>query len=143
MKLWGRGRGSVSVEAAMLTPVIVLVVAVATAGWRIWWASAQVQAAAEAGARVASQSVVVSTAHQRVSAVVTADLVTAGLHCGQTNVQGDLAAVGLPAGVPGAVRVNVSCTVNLRDLLVPGLPGSITVRGNATESIDVFRSRNR
>ena len=134
-------RGAVSVEAALLVPVLVLIAALATAGWRIWWASAQVQSAAEAGARVASQTINVRTAQSRVDAVVTADLRTAGVHCQPMVLRDDLAAVALPAGVAGTVWVSVSCTVELRDLLVPGLPGSVTVTGQATEAIDMFRSR--
>jgi len=136
-------RGAVSVEAALLVPVFVLVAAMATAGWRVWWASAQVQAAAEAGARVASQQINVAVARDRVGVVVADDLTTTGLHCQNRQLSYDLAAVSLPAGVPGTVSVTISCQVGMADLLVPGLPGSIMVRGSATESIDVFRSRGR
>ena len=136
-------RGAVSVEAALLVPVFVLVAAMATAGWRVWWASAQVQAAAEAGARAASQQIDVTTARNRVGVVVADDLGTAGLHCQDRQLTYDLSAVSLPAGVPGTVGVTIACQVRLDDLLIPGVPGSITVRGSATESIDVFRSRGR
>jgi len=74
---------------------------------------------------------------------VAADLRTAGLSCRNVTVQRNLAAVALPPGAPGTVSVGVSCVVTLGDLLVPGLPGTITVRGQAVESIDIFRSRNR
>ena len=134
-------RGAVSLEAVLLVPVMVLVAALATAGWRVWWASAQVQAAAEASARVAAQAVLVSEARARVGMVVTADLETAGVHCKNMVVSHDLAAVTLPAGVAGTVWVSVACTVGLSDLLVPGLPGAITVTGVATEAVDMFRSR--
>jgi len=131
----------VAIETALLVPVFVLVAAMATAGWRVWWASAQVQAAAESGARVASQAVDVNLARSRVSDVVSADLATAGLHCNDIKLTNDLAAVALPAGVPGTVGVGVTCSVGLSDLLIPGLPGSITVHGQANEAIDVFRGR--
>jgi len=134
-------RGAVSIEAALLVPVFVLIATMATAGWRVWWASAQVQAAAEAGARVASQQTNVTTAKSRVKVVVADDIDAAGLHCQSTRLTNKLAAVKLPPGVPGTVTVGVTCQVQLRDLLIPGLPGSITVRGSATESIDMFRSR--
>ena len=136
-------RGTVSVEAALLIPVLVLVAAVAMAGWRVWWAGAQVQAAAEAAARAASVAGSAGQAHQAVGAVVEADLRTAGLHCADLTVQEDLAAAAGPAGTPGTVRVSITCTVTLDDLLVPGLPGSIIVRGDASETVDVFRRRER
>jgi len=134
-------RGAVSIEAALLVPALVLLAALATAGWRVWWASAQVQAAAEAAARVASQSVLVSDARARVQTVVASDLKTAGVHSKNTVLSHDLSAVTLPTGVAGTIRVSVTCTVGLGDLLVPGLPGAISVTGAATEAIDVFRSR--
>lgn len=136
-------RGTVSIEAALLIPVFVLVAAMSTAGWRVWWASSQVQSAAQSGARVAAQSVTVDQAHQRVVQVVTADLTTASLHCQGMDIREDLSAVALPPGVAGQVWVRVSCTVGLADLLVPGLPGTISVTGAATESVDLFRSRPR
>ncbi|MCL2783309.1 MAG: pilus assembly protein [Propionibacteriaceae bacterium] len=136
-------RGSVSVEVALLVPVLVLVAALATAGWRIWWAGAQVRAAAEAAARAASVQVSVAKAGAVVDEVVAADLRTAGLHCRDIKVDDNLTAVGLPPGVAGTVTVSVTCAVALDDLLVPGLPGSITVGGQAVESIDMFRSRGR
>ena len=136
-------RGTVSVEVALLVPVLVLVAAVATAGWRIWWAGSQARAAAESAARAASVQVSVVRASATVDDVVAADLRTAGLRCRDVSVQRSLEAVALPPGAPGTVSVGVTCSVALGDLLVPGLPGTITVRGRAVESIDIFRSRKR
>jgi len=135
-------RGAVSVEAALLVPVLVLVAAGATAGWRLWWAGGQVQAAAAAAARSASVATNAQAASQVVTAVVTADLETAGVHCQNVAISPDVAAVNLPPGVPGTVRVQVSCAVGLSDLLLP-MPGSITVRGSADEAIDVYGRRGR
>lgn len=137
----GRARGSVSVEVALLIPVFILVAAMFTASWRVWWAKAQVQAAAQAGARAASTRLDVKGASAVVDQVVSADLATVGLHCADISRVDDLAAVALPVGVPGTVSVSISCKVALGDLLLPGLPGSITVQGQGREAIDVFRRR--
>ncbi|MCL2490800.1 MAG: pilus assembly protein [Propionibacteriaceae bacterium] len=133
-------RGAVSVEVALLVPVFVLVAAGATAGWRLWWAGGQVQAAAEAAARAASVASNSQAASQVVATVVTADLETAGVHCQDVSISQDVAAVNLPPGVPGTVRVQVSCAVGLSDLLLP-MPGSITVRSSADEAIDIYGRR--
>ncbi|MCL2652718.1 MAG: pilus assembly protein [Propionibacteriaceae bacterium] len=135
-------RGAVSVEVALLVPVLVLVAAGATAGWRLWWAGGQVQAAAEAAARAASVVSNTQAANQAVAAVVTADLETAGVHCKNVSISQDVAAVNLPPGVPGTVYVEVTCAVGMSDLLLP-MPGSITVYGSADEAIDVYSRRGR
>ena len=139
----GRQRGAVSVEAALLVPAFVLVMAVATAGWRVWWAQTQVTAAAQAAARAGAGQASVQQASAVVDSVVASDLVTAALHCSEVVVQDDVTVVGSPVGSPGTVWVSVTCTVGLGDLLVPGLPGSITVVGQASETVDVFGRRGR
>jgi len=137
-----RQRGAVSVEVALLVPVLVLVAAGATVGWRLWWAGGQVQAAAEAGARAASVAANAQLASQNVTAIVKSDLETAGVHCQDLTISPDLAAVNLPPGVAGTVRVQVQCAVSLNDLLLP-VPGSISVGGSAEEAIDVYSRRGR
>ena len=140
----GRGqRGTVSVEAALLVPVLVLVAALTAAGWRLWWAGSQVQAAAQSAARSASQAPTPQRGHELAVAVATSGLDTAGLHCADASITDDVGALGRQAGAMGGVSVTVTCTVDLSDLLVPGLPGSITVTRGSTESIDVFSRRSR
>jgi len=135
-------RGAVSVEVALLVPVLVLVAAGATAGWRLWWASGQVQAAAGAAARAASVVGDSVVAGQTVTAVINADLATAGVHCQNISISQDVAAVTLPPGVPGTVHVQVRCAVGLTDLLLP-LPGTITVDTGADEAINLYSRRGR
>jgi len=135
-------RGAVSVEVALLVPVLVLVAAGATAGWRLWWASGQVQSAAGSAARAASNLDDPVVASQTVIAVVNADLETAGVHCRNISISQDLAAVTLPPGVPGQVWVQVRCEVGLSDLLLP-LPGSIAVSGESDEAINIYSRRGR
>jgi len=127
---------------ALLVPVLVLVAAGATAGWRLWWAGGQVQAAAEAAARSASVSSNPQSASQTVATVVAADLETAGVHCRNISITQDVAAVTLPPGVPGKVHVQVACSVVMSDLLLP-MSGSITVHSSADEAIDVYSRRGR
>ncbi|MDR1077067.1 MAG: pilus assembly protein, partial [Propionibacteriaceae bacterium] len=46
-----------------------------------------------------------------------------------------------PGDQVGFVRVEVVCRVNLSDIAIPGLPGSVTIRADASSPIDVFRGR--
>jgi hypothetical protein len=40
----------------------------------------------------------------------------------------------------GSVQVVVSCEIDFADLLVPGMPGHVTVQAEETAPIDPFRS---
>ena len=134
-----RTRGAVSLEAALLIVVFVLVGALMAACWRIWWATSCVQSAAEAAARAASVRVDVGQASDVVNQIISSDLATLGLSCASLAVTSDVAAVTAAPGVPGTVSVEITCQVTMNDLLVPGLPGTITVHGTAQQAIDVFR----
>jgi hypothetical protein len=46
-----------------------------------------------------------------------------------------------PPGQTGLVRVEVVCRVDLSDITIPGLPGSLTIQASATSSIDAYRGR--
>jgi len=132
-------RGSVAIEVAILIPVLILVVAAAAAGWRLWWTQTQVEATAQAAARAASLATSVRQAEIAVEAIIGSDL---GRLCQKQTITKDLTAVGFTAGVAGTVRVEITCGVNLADLLLP-LPGSIDVRGSATEAVDIFRKKGQ
>jgi hypothetical protein len=47
-----------------------------------------------------------------------------------------------PIGRPVDIRVRVTCVVHLSDMLVPGVPGSITLNANFASPLDPYRSRN-
>ncbi|MDR0837674.1 MAG: pilus assembly protein [Propionibacteriaceae bacterium] len=126
-------RGATAVEVALLVPVLVLVAAMACALWRLSWAQSQLNAAAAAGARYISLHPYSGNTDALAADLVAADMATAGLYC--TSL-----AVNVSHEVP-YVSASASCTVQLRDLLVPGLPASITLRATATELLDTFREQ--
>ncbi len=134
-------RGAASVELVLIVPVVVLLAAVLVAGWRIGWARTNVQAAAAAGARIASQQRSGALAAQRALDVVTADLDATRVVCQGLGVASDVSQFARPAGTVAQVSVDVSCTVGLSDLLIPGMPGSIHVSAHATERLDTYRER--
>ena len=111
-------RGSVTLELAILTPALILLLGlVALAG--------RVEGAARA---VATETV------QR-------ELDAQGLRCAPSTVAVDTAGFDAPLGDPATVTVTTSCTVTMSDLDVPGLPGSRTLTGQATSPIDRYRTR--
>jgi len=139
-------RGAAAVEVAVLIPALLLVCLGVVGVWRVWWAHAQLDAATSAAARAAAQAAGPDQGRQRAALVLTADLAAAGLACAETDVLGGASAFGglsLGTGQAGTVTVTSRCTVSLAALLVPGLPGTITVTAVATETIDAYREHGR
>lgn len=133
-------RGAVSVEAALLVPVFLLVALAVTASWRVWQTGADVQAAAEAAARAASMGRSVDAASSAARRVVAAELDRS--HCRGTAVDVHAAALSAPAGSPGMVEVQVGCHVDLADLGLAWLPGSRWVEARAKAPVDRYEERS-
>lgn len=134
-------RGAVTVELTIIVPVLVLVLATFTAGWRIWSARTEVTHAAQAGARAASLAHDGAAARAAAERAVAANLVSSGVVCRNQTITLDVGDFAKPAGMAGSVAVTVRCSVPLADLLVPGLPGSVTTTSTATAVLDTFRAR--
>ncbi|NNG20537.1 pilus assembly protein TadE [Naumannella sp. ID2617S] len=134
-------RGAAALELAVLTPVIVLVVAVLVGGARVWFARAAVNDVAHSAARAATLARDVDTARREANTSARSGLSTAGLRCSEQSVQLDLAGFGTPPGTPANVTAHVSCRVWLADLIGWGLPGSVEVSGRAVSALDTYRRR--
>ena len=141
MKGSGDERGAAAVEAALLIPLLVFLLTACLGGWRGWWAHSQVTAAASGAARLVSLQHSPGVARTKATALVNADLTTSGVVCAGSSVDVDDAALAKAPGITGEVSVTVSCQVDLRDLLLPGVPGTITVTSAAVERVDTFRER--
>lgn len=127
--------GGMTVELVVLTPVVVLFALVAIALGRYQSARQEVTDAAHAGAEAAS----VVAAPGQASASAT-DASTSALRQQPHMCQDPLVRTDTSSFVPGGfVRVNVSCQVQLSDLLVPGLPGTVHVEVTQSAPIDPFR----
>lgn len=128
--------GSLSVELAVLAPVLVLFALLAVALGRYEMAREEVIGAARAAAEAAS---LVPSAAQAAPAATSA--AAPGAHglahtCSDLLVETDTAAF----APGGTVRVTVTCRVRFSDLSVPGFPGSTTVRSVQLAPIDPYRS---
>lgn len=134
-------RGSVSLELVVLLPVVMLLVGAMLLGYRLWSARVQVTDAAAAAARAATLTSSGSEAQAAAHRVARENLATLGLRCSSVDVAVDTSDFALPPGEVGRVTTRVDCAVALDDLLVPGLPGSRTLHGTATHTMDTFRER--
>ena len=135
-------RGAVAVELALLAPAAVMLVGLFVFGFRFWAARAAVESAAGAAARAASLAASPISAATAARDVALANLDTLGIGCSSTGITLDTGDLALPAGRAGTVSVSVTCVVSMRDLLVPGAPGTIVVTRAASEPIDTFRERH-
>lgn len=133
-------RGSSSVEAAIVVPVLLLFVAVVIGGARIAMAQQSVALAAQATARAASLERTVGEAVPAGRAAARTALTTSSVDCTpEVTVTGNWS---LPIGVAGTASATVSCRVPLSDLMLPGLPGTIVITRSADSPIDPYRARN-
>lgn len=127
-------------ELVVVVPGMVLLIALMTAGWRIWSVRAQVQDAAAAGARAASLATSGTAAQASAREVVNADLQAVSSACTAPAVVVDSSGFSTPAGTEAHTRVDVTCQVALSDLIV-AVPGFIKAEGHATSRLDTFRER--
>lgn len=130
-------RGSGALEAAIIMPVMLLFIAMVIAAGRVVVAHNSVAAAAGAAARAASMERDSGTANAAASSVATATL--SNSYCApNVSITGNFNA---PVGTASTVSATVSCQVGLSDLVLPGLPGSVTIRSSNTSVIDRYRGR--
>jgi hypothetical protein len=92
--------------------------------------------AARAGAEAAAVEPDAQSARSGAAELAVAELF------GQTRTcSGGAVGVDVSRFIPGgSVTVEVTCTVDLSDLSVPGVPGTTTVHASATAPVDPYRS---
>lgn len=132
----GSGSGA-SLELLMIAPAFILIVLLVIGGGRYVMGSGKVDQAAGAAARAASLSTSADGATAAATTQAAQSLHDAGITCQKMNVSVDAAGFNQPAGTPASVTVTVSCTVDLSDLSIPGVPGQRTVTATAASPIDV------
>jgi Flp pilus assembly protein TadG len=129
-------RGSATVELVLITPVLVLLMLFAVAAGRFSVARNQVNEAARDAAREAStwRSPGAASSHGVERGL--ASLAASRVSCRSPGVAIDTS--GLRPG--GAVVADVTCTVDLGDLLGLRLGGAKTFKARAVAVVDTFRS---
>ncbi|MGW3479586.1 TadE/TadG family type IV pilus assembly protein [Streptomyces althioticus] len=138
----GGDEGSVAIEAAIVIPPLIMFVCLAIAGGRIVTSGSKIDAAAEDAAREASIHRTASSAQAAAHAAAAESLDDQGIACASSSVAIDTSGLSVPVGQVGTVMVTVTCTVNLSDLLLPGVPGAKSLTSTATSVVDQYRERS-
>lgn len=134
--------GSAAVEFAVVLPVLLLLLAVVVSGARIWHARATVQQLADSTARTVSIARNAGDAEARARALAASDAAASGVRCsGGVVVFINTAGFSVPVGQPASVSSEIVCRVPLSDIVLPGLPGSITVQAAGSSVLDTYRGR--
>lgn len=128
-------------ELVIVVPAVMLLLGLVVAGGRIWFARSAVNEAAYSGARAASIERSAQAAESAGRNAAHAELGHHSLPCRTRSVRTDVAGFSVPIGQPAHVGTAVRCRVSFGDLLVPGIPGSITFHKTATAALDTYRER--
>ena len=136
-------RGASTLEAAILAPVLLMLIAVAVISMRIEVAAQAVESAAHDAARAASISRTQAEADAAALNAANDALSQQDLTCtrGPTVVP-DTSQFQRPIGETAVVTVTVTCVVPLNDVGLPGLPGTKTLTATFTSYLDQFRGRS-
>jgi Flp pilus assembly protein TadG len=139
MKLGTRGqhgqRGTMALEMVILAPVLLLLFMFLLACGRYFQTSSLLESAARDGARSASQARSLPEAQTRVDEAVSTTMGQAIKSC-KDSASGSIT-TGFVAGSP--LSVEVTCTINYRDLGLLGLGGDTTITKRFTSSLDPYR----
>jgi Flp pilus assembly protein TadG len=141
VRLRDREQGSLSAELVILAPIMLGFALFLIACGRISLATITVQDAANAAARNASLSRTVSTATSNATNAANGSITLAGLECVNLQISVDPSGLTSPLGTIGNVTTTVTCTLNLSDIALPGLPGTYTVTATGTSPVDPYRER--
>jgi Flp pilus assembly protein TadG len=135
-------RGAVTVELVIVVPALVIMLGLLIAGGRIWFAKSTVDQAAQSAARAASLARDAGAARETGRDAAHASLATGGLECGGESVSIDTGGFAVAVGAPATVRATVSCTISFSDVVLTGLPGSMTVVRSEGSALDTYRARS-
>ena len=130
-----REHGTMALEMVILAPVLLLLFMFLLACGRYFQTSSLLESAARDGARSASQARSLNDAQTRVDQAVSGTMSQAVKSCKET-ASGTITTA-FTAGTP--LSVEVTCTINYRDLGMLGLGGDTTITKRFTSSLDPYR----
>ncbi len=134
-------RGSAAIETAIGVPAFLLLVAMVIGAGRVALARQAVEAAAAEGARSASVERTQRLADLAARSSAAAAVANQGLRCVALRVAADTSEFAKPLGVPATARVTVSCDVDLSDVAIPGMAGTLPISVTMTSPLDTYRAR--
>lgn len=128
-------RGTTSIELVLVAPVFLAVLFLMVGLGRIVEAEGRVQGAARDAARAASIARSADSATDAARRAATTNLAERGVSC----VSFELAVDTASFRPGGQVHVTVACKADLSGLGLSGLPGSKTLRADATAPLERYR----
>ena len=137
----GGDTGSITLELTILTPAILLLLGLVVVAGRIEIANQAIDGASQAAAREASLARTPQAARAAATRAATENLAAHNLHCTGVTVSVDTAGFAVAVGTPAQVTARVTCTLDLGDLSVPGVPGSRSLTSQSVSVLDTYRAR--
>lgn len=129
---WLRGeRGSVSVELAILAPLVGILLAAVVFVGRVQIARADVEGAARSAARELSIARDPYASLEEVRTGLASTLQVGSPSCRSMSFTPEIGAT--------QVSVTITCTVDLQEAAVLPVPGSMAISASSTEIIDTYR----
>lgn len=128
-------RGSAAVEAAVIAPAFIGLMLLVVFAGRVVNGGNEVESAASAAARAASQMATPVGAAAEAQEVAVASLADSGVTCNPHRVEVDTQQM----APGGSVTVTVTCTTQLGDITLINVPGHHTFEASATEVVDIYR----
>jgi len=133
--------GAVAVEAAILAPALLLILALLVFGGRNAIATGAVEQAAVDAARAASLARTGAQADTAARDAAARSLADQDLDCATITIQVDTSGFRTRPGQSASVDTTVTCLLRLSDLALPGLPGSKRISATAVSAVDTYRER--
>ncbi len=134
-RLLSGDRGSAIIELAIVVPVVIVLLLTVVGLGRYSQSTILVEQAAAAAARAASLTASPGDADRAARGAAEATLSGAGLSCTTMNTSVDTSAF-RPGG---QVQVRVTCSADLSQLALTGVPGRSTLTSSATAPLEQFR----
>lgn len=134
-------RGSTALELAIVTPLLIALIALVIACGRVAAANQHVDGAAHSAARAASIERDGGSAQESASSTAESYLSQEGLTCRPGDVTVDTSAFNAEIGDAGQVDVDIACTVSMGDLtgIIP--VGQMTLTADAVSPVDAYRGQ--
>jgi Flp pilus assembly protein TadG len=131
--------GVATLEVVILTPIVLMLLALVALTARLSAARADVTEAARDAARAATLERNLGFAQPVAEAAVDGTLNRSGLICANRNVT--LTITAADPNRAGSVTATVTCEVSLTDLGLIGISGTRQLTATSTSVIDVFRAQ--
>lgn len=137
-----RERGTAaSVEAVVILPALLLFVGLLLSFARLVLADQHINAAAATAARAAALERTVPAAERAADQALSLALAERDIACRSMGTVVDAAGVARALGESATVSVSVTCAVELSDISLPGIPGTVSVTATRDAPVDPLRGR--